>query len=58
MRQFSYRPPSAGRSLIRNSKNHNDDDDKEKILSKDPIEEKKINDLRAIIFSLIREIFS
>ena len=48
MNQFGYRPPSAGRSLIRNSQQKDDEEDK--------IEEEEIEENLLILKKLIREI--
>lgn len=50
MKQFRYRPPSAGRSLIRNSDHEDEDEDEEensqdsekKLLKKEGIQSLKI----------------
>jgi hypothetical protein len=52
MNQFGYRPPSAGRSLIRNSQQKDDEEDK----IEDKIEEEEIEENLLILKKLIREI--
>lgn len=55
MKQFAYRPPSAGRSLLRNSK---DEDPEKEESNEDDLNEQKLASLRMIISAMVRDYIS